>query len=97
MTWIILLLLLTLLFFAMTAGLFLRIRQDVDYLRHEKEEHIDLVQRFMERVVTHEDVKKYLDELKQQVKELNCLKEEDSKEKWKKFYSAFGGKEEELD
>lgn len=91
------LLLLTLLFFAMTAGLFLRIRQYVDYLRHEKEEHIDLVQRFMERVVTHEDVKKYLDELKQQVKELNCLKEEDSKEKWKKFYSAFGGKEEELD
>ena len=97
MTWIIFILLLNLLFFGMTAGLFLRIRQDVDYLRHEKEEHIDLVQKFMQSVVSHDDMKKYLDEIKQQVRELSCLKEENSKEKWKKFQSAFGGKEEELD
>ena len=84
-------------FFAMTAGLFLRIRQDVDYLRHEKEEHIDLVQKFMQSVVSHDDMKKYLDEIKEQVRELSILKEGGSKDKWKKFQSAFGGKEEDME
>lgn len=81
----------------MTAGLFLRIRMDVDYLRREKEEHIDLVQKFMQSVVSHDDMKKYLDEIKEQVKELSNLKDNNSKEKWKKFQSAFGGKEEDME
>lgn len=75
----------------------MRIRQDVDYLIHEKEEHIDLVQKFMLNVVSHNDMKKYLDEIKEQVKELSSLKDNNSKEKWKKFQSAFGGKEEDVE
>ena len=70
---------------------------DVDHLRHKKEEHIDLVQRFMQSVVSHDDMKKYLDEIKEQVKELSNLKDNNSKEKWKKFQSAFGGKEEDVE
>lgn len=79
----------------MTAGAFLRIRVDVDSLRDEKEKHIDLVQKFMKSVVTHEDMQAYIEDIKSKLVELNELKQIQSKEKWKKYHMAFGGKEEE--
>lgn len=94
--------------FACCAGAFLRIRLDIEALKQEKEEQIELVQRFLSKVVTHddikdllrkidavvtqEDMKKYVDELLNKTEELTSLRERYQKDKWKNLREAFGGK-----
>lgn len=80
MAWIIFILVLNSLCWATTTGCFLRIRQDVEFLRNEREDHIDLI-------------KKLLEEIKGQSSELSSSKQKKPKDKWKKFQAAFGGKE----
>lgn len=97
MTMIILLLVSALLLFAVCAGAFLRIRFDIEELRQEKEKYIDLVQRFMESVVTHADMEKYLKQLLEENQKLSMMKSNLDKDRWKNLRTAFGGKQEDDD
>ena len=78
---------------AVCCGCFLRIRLDYDYLITEKKKQLDLVERDIKQVVTHEDIKGYMDKICEDVHSLNEMKEQFSKEKWKKYHTVFGGKE----
>jgi len=93
MIWIIFTLLLNTIFMAMTAALFLRIRYDVDFLGQKKKEQIDLIQKFMETAVTHENMQKYVEKIQDEFKLVGRLRDKCSKEKWNSLRKAFGGKE----
>lgn len=83
--------------FGITVSLFLRIRLDIDFLLKEKEKNIDLVKNLMIRVVTHQEMTNYVENIKKECEALIKLKQDNPKNKWKKFEQAFGGKKEEDD
>lgn len=93
MTVVILLSILNTFCLAICCGCFLRIRFDCNYLIREKRNQLDLVERCMKKVVTREDIKGYMDKICEDVHSLNEMKEQFSKEKWKKYHTVFGGKE----
>lgn len=81
--------------FAISAGAFLRIREDVAELKYEKNQQIDLIEKFMKKIITHDEMKKYIEEAKEEGKIIASLKENYQKEKWKNLKQAFSGKREE--
>jgi len=97
MTWIIFILLFLSASFGIAVSLFLRIRFDIESLIYEKEQNIDLVKKLMLSVVNHDDMKMYIEEIKKECEELNSAKGKNTKEKWKKYEQAFGGKKEDSD
>lgn len=66
---------------------------DYQYLLDEKKRHIDLIERFMQQVVTHEDMKEYIDKINQDLEVVKDFKDKESEERWKSWEAAFGGKE----
>lgn len=93
MTLVILLSILNLLSASVCCGCFLRVRMDYDYLISEKKRQVDLIERYMKDVVTHDDIRKYMDKIDEDLHSINEMKGEISKEKWKQYHTAFGGKE----
>jgi hypothetical protein len=73
---------------------FIKIKFDIESLRSEKEMHIDLIQKFMGNVVTHDGMKEYVNKIKEEGEKISSLKENYQKEKWQNLKQAFGRKKE---
>lgn len=95
MIWVIFLTLLCMAALASCVGMFLRIRVDIQELIHDKQDQLDVCERMLCDLVTKKQMESYLEKIDSDTKELLSLKDKFTKEKWKNFHQAFGGKEEE--